>query len=374
MNIVIVDCFDTWEHRVDLLHKVFTEEGHKVRCIFSDFRHIEKTYRVDKKKDYTFIHAERYDKNISVDRLWSHIKLSRDIFSFLDRHSKKIDLLWVLAPPNVFIRDAARIKRRHSHIKLVIDLIDLWPETMPVGKIKPLLFPWRWLRDRNLAFVDAVVTECNLYRDVLGRVLDNINVHTLYLAREDKGYEPKLHLPDDRIVLCYLGSINNIIDIPTIGTVIEKFRNNKPVTLHIIGDGEKKLELIAAAEKSGAEIIYHGTVYDRTEKQQVFDSCHYGLNIMKKSVCVGLTMKSIDYFEFGLPVINNIHGDTWDAIEKLGCGINIEKKMLAYFGSKINNLSTEEHKRQRLATRSYFEKFLTEDIFRNAVIRLTDGL
>ena len=49
---------------------------------------------------------------------------------------------------------------------------------------------------------------------------------------------------------------------------------------------------------------------------------------MKKSVCVGLTMKSIDYFEFGLPIINNIKGDTWNAVEEYGIGINYRRRDL----------------------------------------------
>ena len=63
-------------------------------------------------------------------------------------------------------------------------------------------------------------------------------------------------------------------------------------------------------KSAGAEVFYHGKVFDSKEKNRIFETCHYGLNIMKDSVFVGLTMKSMDYFE-GLPIINNIQGDTW---------------------------------------------------------------
>ena len=52
--------------------------------------------------------------------------------------------------------------------------------------------------------------------------------------------------------------------------------------------------------------------------------CHFGINIMKESVCVGLTMKSMDYFEYGIPLLNNIKGDTWKIIEKYGVGYNLK--------------------------------------------------
>ena len=361
MNILIVDCFDTWEHRVDLLHQILTAEGHRVQCLLSDYRHFEKVYRTEPKKDFRFFHAQAYQKNISPGRLLSHIRLSRDIFAYIDKHSRQIDLLWVLAPPNVFIRDAARIRRKHRHIRLIIDLMDLWPETMPVGKMKSLLFPWRMLRDGSLKYADVIVTECGLYRRVLHRVLAGRRVETLYLAREDRGYAPAVNLPGDRIALCYLGSINNIIDIDGIVRVVKICRQKHPVELHIIGDGEKKQEFMERIRSAGAEVIDHGTVYDRAEKQKIFDACHYGLNMMKSHVCVGLTMKSIDYFEFGLPIINNIQGDTRDIVERYGCGVNVDALTPETFA--------DYPAEQRASSRAFFERALTTSAFAEKVAR-----
>ena len=159
-----------------------------------------------------------------------------------------------------------------------------------------------------------------------------------------------------------LGSINNIIDIAAIGQIIRECRKQNPVIFHIIGDGEKKKELLKVAEDSGAKVIDHGKIYNQEEKKGIFDSCHYGLNIMKPSVCVGLTMKSIDYFEFGLPIINNIHGDTWDAVEKNGVGVNYRKGLLS--------ITTIDENEERKNARKFFETYLTEKEFRNKVKKI----
>lgn len=326
MNICIVNCFDTYEHRVDLLLDVFRSQGHKAVVLTSDFRHIEKTKRTESKKGYKFFYTEPYSRNLSVQRMRSHIHFSRDVSRYIEKNIRKIDLIWALIPPNSLVKDLSNIKRNNPKVKLIYDLIDLWPETMPMGKIKGL-FPftyWRDLRDKNLREADYIVTECDLYRKKLKNVLSGMKVETLYLARPYVEYVPDLHLPDDRISLCYLGSINNIIDIDTIVNVVEQCQKIKPVELHIVGDGENREGLIAKVRATGAEVVYHGKVYSREEKQKIFDGCHFGLNIMKGSVCVGLTMKSMDYFEFGLPVINNIHGDTWEFIRKYHIGINVE--------------------------------------------------
>ncbi len=137
-----------------------------------------------------------------------------------------------------------------------------------------------------------------------GEELPQRKLQTLYLARDFQLYRFVNTPPKDKIALCYLGSINNIIDIPCIGEIIRKF--DLPVELHIIGDGEKREELCETARNAGAEVIFHGIIYDPKKKQAIFDRCHAGLNIMKSSVYVGLTMKSMDYFAASLPVINNI--------------------------------------------------------------------
>lgn len=324
-KVVIVNCFDTYEDRVDLIHEFFREKGYEVTVIQSDFRHFKKNYRDDSKKDFIFVKSNPYYKNLSFARLYSHYKFAGDAFKIVEKI--KPDLLYTLVPPNSLAKFSALYKKRYKEIKLILDLIDLWPETMPIGKAKkfpPFRF-WGAMRDNSFKYADIVITECNLYHDVLRNVLKGIKTETLYLAKREIDVVSNPQLNDDIIHLAYLGSINNIIDITKIKEIIEAIKKVKPVTLHIIGDGERKQELIDEAEASGAVVIYHGKIYNPQEKQEIFDKCHFGLNIMKNNVCVGLTMKSIEYFQHGLPIINNIPADTANLVEKYGVGININQ-------------------------------------------------
>lgn len=74
---------------------------------------------------------------------------------------------------------------------------------------------------------------------------------------------------------------------------------------------------------------------------------------MKNTVVVGLTMKSMDYFEAGLPIINNIHGDTWDIIanNKLGFNSDNLSSIIDYDISLRKNV------------RNYFEDNFSVDAF-----------
>lgn len=343
MKVAIVNCFDTYEDRVDLLYEFFIGHGHNVTVVQSDFRHFKKEHRKDSKEGFIFIGSRPYYKNMSVVRLYSHYKFAEDAFKVVEKI--KPDLLYTLVPPNSLARSAAKYIQKHKEVKLIFDLIDLWPESMPIGKIKkiPLFAFWKEMRDKSLRFADFVILECDLYKIVLGDAINGINVETVYLANKDINAASAPMLREKEIHLAYLGSINNIIDIPKIKEIIAALKEIKPVTLHIIGDGESKQELIDAAERAGASVVYHGKIYDPQAKQDIFDKCHFGLNIMKNSVCVGLTMKSIDYFQHGLPIINNIPGDTAEIINKYKVGINIDKdlKSSCFLNDILNSLNCD---------------------------------
>lgn len=363
MNVAIVNCFDTYEHRVNLLHDFFTSRGDNVKVYTSDFRHFEKVRRDDCKADYIYIKTKAYQKNISIQRLSSHYSLAKDIFKRL--LEQKLDLLWVFVPPNSFVKEAAQLKQIRPQVKVIFDIIDMWPETMPVeGVMKfPPIMLWKNLRDSNLKAADFVITECTLFQEILKKSYPETQMKTIYLAREVKPFVSNLSLPDNKIALCYLGSINNIIDISLIERIIQEISKKKSVIFHIIGDGEKKKELIRLSKSAGAEIIDHGKVYDSVQKQKIFDSCHYGLNIMKDSVFVGFTMKSMDYFEAGLPIINNIKGDTWEMVEKYKLGVNLDDK------TKLNLQDLD-----RKFVRTFFETQLSNDKFNNKMVNLLKQL
>ena len=367
MEICIVNCFDTWEDRADLLRKVLEEEGHRATVLMSDFRHVKKVRRTEAKEGYRFFSAEPYRRNLSPERLHSHLRLAGDVFGWLDRHLEAADLLWVFAPPNCFIREAARWREAHPDRKLVIDMIDLWPESMPVGALSrsPLLSPWKRLRSGWIGEADLVVTECGLYRKLLKRELMGTESRTLYLAREDAGYGPDLHLPADEVALLYLGSINHIIDLDRIAAVIGQIRQDYRVALHIVGEGERREELQQKAKAAGARVVWHGSIYDREKKQKIIDGCHFGLNLFRPSVRVGLTMKSMDYFEFGLPLINSIPGDTWEAVRRFRCGVNVEGENLPPlpFGPEARD-----------SARRFFERELTETVFRRRVAEILEAV
>ena len=357
MNVAIVSCFDTFMARQNALIELFQTRGDHVCAFLSDFQHVSKSYWTSSPTGYTLVHAIAYQKNLSLKRMYSHAKYARSVQSALEGESW--DLIWVIAPPNSLIRRCVEYKRNHPNTKLIIDINDLWPESFPLGGLKklPPFQLWQSLRDKYLPEADYIVTECDLFRSRLHLTQSEIASTIYFSKKEDAPHLDRIpQLPPDCISVCYLGSINHIIDIDAIIAILTSLKAEKPVQFHIIGSGESKAKLIDLTKGTGAEVVDHGSVYDAAEKQRIFNQCHFGLNAMKPTVCVGLTMKSIDYLAGGLPLINTIPGDTWELIERYGFGLNWD-------GKSVPAWPQFDQRAARRAARRFFEQELDFKIF-----------
>jgi hypothetical protein len=84
--------------------------------------------------------------------------------------------------------------------------------------------------------------------------------------------------------------------------------------------------------------------------------------MMKRSVCVGLTMKSIDYFQHGLPILNTIPADTERIVRERGVGISLETEGFAEEAKRIATMSVEECLAMRKNAVTVYESLFAEDV------------
>lgn len=330
-KIAIIDHTESLDGRVDLLKHYFEDKGLQTDVIMSDFSHYKKKIIDNKKNGYIYLHTIPYKKNISLKRIFSHIYFAKKVYNFLCREN--YDLVWVLLPPNYLLKEIVRAKKK-KHFLLIGDIEDLWPESLPIKSnlIKKTLFfnYWMNLRNKNLKYADYVVTECDAYMPYLRKYISSARHSTLPLAKkrtEEVGKSAKVNKSILRVA--YVGSINNIINIELIIQVIRKLTAFKNVEVIIIGDGESREKLIEKLScLNSVRVKYLGKIFDERNKQLVLRNCNFGINIMKDSVVVGFTMKSLDYLKNGLFLLNNIQDDTWKLVENEQLGINVSKNII----------------------------------------------
>lgn len=364
MKVVIATCFESNEERVSFVLEACKNRKYKTKVFTTDFSHIKKQKRINIPKEYTAIETKPYNKNISIKRMKSHAKFAKDIFKLIEQETP--DLIWLMAPANSLIKEAKKYKKKYPATKLVVDIIDMWPESLPLG-ISSSIFPlsiWKNIRRNNINCADSLVTECDFYHEVLSKEYDS-NITTIHWARDNKVVQTKPNLPKDRLSLCYIGSINNIIGTKLVTDIIEKC--DMPIVLHVIGEGENRYNFVNLNSRV-CEVIYHGAIREENKKNEIFSMCHAGLNIYKNDLYIGLTVKSIDYFEHGLPVINNIKGDTWSMIQKYNVGINIDEDEIIH-GEEIINM-----RKNNKNVYDLFNNNFTKEVFIKKCYEVIDGV
>lgn len=373
MKACIVSCFDNYDNRTKYIEQYFSKKGIEVVHLISDYSHTCKKEIIVSRSNVKLVHVSPYKKNLSFMRIYSHRQFARKAYYLLNQIQP--DVIYCLIPPNFAAHYMARYKKKHKNIKLLFDVFDLWPESMTLAKnftvLKLPFLVWGNLRDNNLAKADYVFTECNLYQEKLKNVLKKVETSTLYITKEETKLDLTTLETVQHIHLCYLGTINNIIDIDMICKIIKMIRGRHFVTVHLIGTGSSKELFVEAIKNAGAKVIDYGIVYDDNEKYKIFSKCHFGLNIMKPTVCVGLTLKSLSYFEAGLPIINNIQADTSELVNKYEAGVNVQDGIF-----DLNEFETLliNYNQLRMNTQELFKRELSNECINKELSKKLDKL
>lgn len=372
---LIIACFDSYSYnvRTKYVEEYLTGENYKVEFLISDFDHRMKDTYSCQRKNVEYIHVPKYKKNMSICRMISHCIFALKVKKYLNTHV--YDVVYITTPPNFLFYTLKSFKKNH----LIFEIGDLWPETFPNRirfKIMDLFFfTWRKLRDYNLSNNNYYLYECKLFETIINNNTKNsLKGKTIYLCKNDTHKRMVRKLDNEKFRLLYLGSINNIIDIDLIIELCQSLKMKKPVVLSIVGVGERKEELLNRLRNIDIELNDYGSVFDEKDKEIIFSDCNFALNIMKSSVCVGLTMKSIDYFSYGIPLISNISFDSEEIIEKNNCGFNINKDNVNKVAELLSELSDDEYQCLVKNTYKTYEKFFSVYSFNKSFAEVLNNL
>lgn len=340
----------------------YVKKGYDVIYVTSDFDHMtKKRYCFNEYKNSKQLHVISYKKNLSISRILSHLMFSYKTFYML--LACKPELVYVEVPNNSLVKSSAKYKKINN-AEIIVDVFDMWPESMPV-KTKNMIVNWgfdiwRNFRNKNLKFADQIWIECDYYRELLSAQNINLPMETKYLTLENAETSIETKVSEDEIDLCYLGSINNIIDISLIEKIVSELAKNKRTRIHIIGDGERKDEFLEILKQNSIEIIDHGKVYEIDKLQEIFNQCWFGVNVLREDLAIGITMKSISYFRGGLPIINTVEGDTSRFVEECNIGINVDRHDVESCVSRILNITKDDLACMKNNTRNLFEQKFAE--------------
>lgn len=306
--------------------------------ISSDFLHGKKEYVVEseRKNDISYLHVPAYRKNLSFSRIYSHL-----IFAFkLRRYLKEITpaSVYCAMPTSTAAYVCGKYCKRHG-IKFVIDVIDLWPDSLiPVLNdlnsklLKTLLFPWKYITVQAYKMADIILAESEKYAEYAAQYNKKAPVYPVYLGVDKKKVEcliakcsTHIEKPNDEVWICYGGNLGVSYDFETLIKGVSVLNGNYKYRLLFVGDGvcRQKVEELCLEYSINVQItgfVDYGTFLKYLSFSDI------AINIFKVDTKVVHSYKFNDYVATNCFVINSLSGETAQMVEDYKVGLNFDFK------------------------------------------------
>ena len=371
MKIWIVNPYGTlpsegWrDYRSQMLAQALVARGHKVTWFISDFVHRSKTYRpaeptVVNGVDIVPLRASAYARNISLERIAYERSFGAN-FATQARQRVRPDVV-VLADPSLFYSSPVLHYCRKLGCKLVLDVIDLWPELFAVVLPKPLrwlenlAFAPLYLRRRRLAAAaDAVVAVTGDYLDVVcpqsrfprkPRHVSYWGVDLLEFRRYPGDTEIVASLTkfrtSARLVVGYAGTLGDAYDMNLLTAAVEYCAaQGLPIRFVVAGDGPKRDQLQALAVRLPTTLRFLGPV-PAQDLAAVYGQCDVGLMSYVTGSTVSMPIKFYDYLAGGLAVVNSLGREAGSFVAQRGVGLNYIPQNLESLMNALKELAGDE--------------------------------
>jgi glycosyltransferase involved in cell wall biosynthesis len=352
--------------RSNMAYKYFLEREFITTVLYSNFSHSLKKFRYFKNEDFIPISTIEYSSSLSLKRILSYLIFSFKVFKYIRK--SKFDIIYVNLPPNI-LAIAVLLNRRRG-VKIILDILDLWPESFPLNKgffkkvillvFSKILGGIRGITIRNS---DYCITESKFFFKKLN--LNEKKGSKTILLKKFQSEPLIINDLSDEISIVYLGNLGNIYDFDSLFKIIKGVEKNRLVHLHIIGLGPISNWFFSELDTQGINYTYHGASFDESLKREILSSCWFGFNGYKDNTEVALSYKSIDYLSYGVPLINSAKEDTFNLVAEEKIGFNFSSKNIDELIIKLATISFPEVIDMKKKSYSVFQnKFSGESYYK----------
>lgn len=318
------------------LNSVYDYSQAEKLIITADFDHSKKEYRsqYSKNRNVVCLHVPRYKTNISLGRLYSHVCFAKQLDSFFNTIMDKPDVVYCAMPSSTAAFVCAKYCKRLG-IKLVIDVIDLWPDSLiPVNRFfkifKYLLFPWKYITIFAYKSANIIIGESHEYVNIAHKYNFSAPVYPAYLGVNQEQIDnlrrkSNIHLekPKDEIWICYAGSLGNSYDFESLLKAVKRLEGTCTYKLYFVGGGEKQSYLEAKLREYNINGEITGNV-SYSDYLKYLSYCDIGINVFKKDTLVVHSYKFNDYVASRLFILNSLEGETAEMIDQYEIGKNFD--------------------------------------------------
>lgn len=371
MNIWIVNPYGTlpgegWrEYRSHMLAHALIERGHEVTWFISDFMHRSKTYRASTGHvvngiSIVPIHASAYARNISFKRIAYERSFGASFFAQAQQLNPPDTV--VIADPSLFYSAPVLQYCKMVGSKLVLDVLDLWPELFAVVLPERL----RWLervafaplyarRARLVAAADGVAAVTGDYLETVCpitkypgklRQVAYLGVDLREFQRPPNNAEMVAELAafrqGARMVVTYAGTLGDAYDMDSLGGAVESCaRLGLPIRFVVAGDGPKRELFQGLATRWPTTLRFMGVV-PAQELATLYSQSDVGLMSYVAGSTVSMPVKFFDYLAGGLAVVNSLGREAGAFVSRHQAGLNYTPQNLDSLMQALQTLAGNE--------------------------------
>ena len=320
-----------------LMAEAFARARHDVTLWTSDFSHAKKAPRILSKIEAPFrlklVKTPPYSGNVSFRRIASHRAYAANWLADARAEAKesgKPDVIIISMPP-LSTADAALAMKKEFGAKIVVDVMDAWPETFERIFPAPLKFlsaiallPLRRAAKRAYRGADLVTGVCDAYSDIARA--NGAREYARFYHGIDTSKARDANAQRSPLSFVYAGNFGRGYDL---SAAIKAILENEDATLDIAGAGEREAEWRALAAHS-PRIHFHGYL-SGDELDKLLDSASIGIIPLSDDTFVGLPYKLGDYAAHNLRMVTSLRGECAAILEKHNAGAVYDAKDPASF-------------------------------------------
>jgi len=335
-------------YRSTFIAEAAVARGHQVTWWVSNFEHRSKRKRSDSWRNIE-VHAGyqirlvpsiAYQSHISFARINYERTYARNLIRKMHEEPDKPDVI-IHGEPALCFSDITSKAIKRMGVKLVIDVLDLWPELFAIKlpyalrSAERLLFaPLYARRARFFQTANGFIAASRDYLQLAARAAPNrpgavvywgTNIKSFSAAADCEGGYASLGLPIKRpgeIWAIYAGTLGENYDIRSIlqcAEALEAERSN--VRILIAGDGPLRPLVESTIQGKALTRVHYLGRLDARVLIPIYKHCDVALSSYVSDSTVSMPIKAYDYFAAGLPLINSLGRDLGRFVAEARVGV-----------------------------------------------------
>jgi glycosyltransferase involved in cell wall biosynthesis len=273
---------------------------------------------------FAWLWAAPYEKNDSR-RAWNWLSFGRSLGRWT--HSTERHDIVMGSTPHLFAALAAwRAARRHR-VPFVLEVRDLWPESLAVANVRrgPSYWALHGLARFLYRAADRIVVLAQGVADFLARC--GVAPDRVILAPNGvdvAAYPRTPRASREQVRLAYAGAHGPANGLEAVLDAAELLCDEPRVAFDLVGDGPSKAGMLERARARGLDNIRFREPIAKSAMPAFLAECDAGLMVLKNVPLFAFGVspnKLFDYLAASLPVICNVPGEVADMVRQSGAGI-----------------------------------------------------